>query len=279
MATPRGRSGARLGSGRTGFVTTLARPAACARRSVDALSAASQSRSGRRSLRGLARGECFRAIGKAIGRDHTTISREVNRNGGRTSYRAERADETAWGRARRPKPAKLHLNPKLRAVVEEKLCLKWSPEQISRWLRRAYPDDSDMQVSHETIYLSLFVQGRGALRRELSACLRSGRRTRHPRAQRPKRQGQGKIPGRVMISERPAEVEDRAVPGHWEGTSCWARSRPGSRLWSSALLATASSSPCPTASPPRRFVTRWSRASDSCRPSFAARSLGTRVAR
>ena len=167
--------------------------------------------------RGLARGECFRAIGKAIGRDHTTISREVNRNGGRTSYRAEQADEIAWGRARRPKPAKLHLNPKLRAVVEEKLCLKWSPEQISRWLRRAYPDDSDMQVSHETIYLSLFVQGRGALRRELSACLRSGRHTRHPRAQRPKRQGQGKIPGRVMISERPAEVEDRAVPGHWEG--------------------------------------------------------------
>ena len=117
--------------------------------------------------RGLARGECFRAIGKAIGRDHTTISREVNRNGGRTSYRAERADETAWGRARRPKPAKLHLNPELRAVVEEKLCLRWSPEQISRWLRRAYADDSDMQVSHETIYLSLFVQGRGALRREL----------------------------------------------------------------------------------------------------------------
>ena len=95
----------------------------------------------------------------------------MNRNGGRTSYRAEQADEAAWGRARRPKPSKLHLNPKLRAVVEEKLCRKWSPEQISRWLRRAYPDDSAMQVSHETIYLSLFVQGRGALRRELSAVL------------------------------------------------------------------------------------------------------------
>ena len=167
--------------------------------------------------RGLARGEGFRAIGRAISRDHTTVSREVNRNGGLKSYRAQAADEAAWGRARRPKPSKLYLNPKLRAVVEEKLCLKWSPQQISRWLRRTYPDHEAMQVSHETIYLSLFVQGRGALRRELTSCLRSGRHTRHPRAQRPKRQGQGKIPGRVMISERPAEVEDRAVPGHWEG--------------------------------------------------------------
>jgi IS30 family transposase len=167
--------------------------------------------------RGLARGEGFRAIGRAISRPHTTVSREVNRNGGPKRYRAQAADEAAWGRARRPKPAKLHLNPKLRVVVEEKLCLKWSPQQISRWLRRTYPDHEAMQVSHETIYLSLFVQGRGALRRELAACLRRGRHTRHPRAQRPKHQGQGKIPGRVMISERPAEVEDRAVPGHWEG--------------------------------------------------------------
>ena len=167
--------------------------------------------------RGLARGEGFRAIGRAISRDHTTVSREVNRNGGPTRYRAQEADEAAWGRARRPKPSRLHLNPELRAVVEEKLRVKWSPQQISRWLRRTYPDHDAMQVSHETIYLSLFVQGRGALRRELTSCLRSGRHTRHPRAQRPKRQGQGKIPGRVMISERPAEVEDRAVPGHWEG--------------------------------------------------------------
>ncbi|MGO9583143.1 MAG: IS30 family transposase [Acidimicrobiales bacterium] len=167
--------------------------------------------------RGLARGEGFRAIGRAISRDHTTVSREVNRNGGPKRYRAQGAVEAAWGRARRPKPSRLHLNPELRAVVEEKLRVKWSPQQISRWLRRTYPDHDAMQVSHETIYLSLFVQGRGALRRELTRCLRSGRHTRHPRAQRPKRQGQGKIPGRVMISERPAEVEDRAVPGHWEG--------------------------------------------------------------
>ena len=117
--------------------------------------------------RGLARGEGFRAIGRAISRDHTTVSREVNRNGGPKCYRAQTADEAAWGRARRPKPSKLHLNPKLRVVVEEKLCLKWSPQQISRWLRRTYPDHDAMQVSHETIYLSLFVQGRGALRREL----------------------------------------------------------------------------------------------------------------
>jgi IS30 family transposase len=109
--------------------------------------------------RGLARGEGFRAIGRAISRAHTTVLREVNRNGGPTCYRAQAADEAAWGRARRPKPAKLHLNPKLRAVVEEKLCLKWSPQQISRWLRRTYPDHEAMQVSHETIYLSLFVQG------------------------------------------------------------------------------------------------------------------------
>ena len=104
--------------------------------------------------RGLARGEGFRAIGRAISRPHTTVSREVNRNGGPKRYRAQAADEAAWGRARRPKHAKLHLNPKLRAVVEEKLCLKWSPQQISRWLRRTYPDHEAMQVSHETIYLS-----------------------------------------------------------------------------------------------------------------------------
>jgi IS30 family transposase len=166
--------------------------------------------------RGLARGESFRAIGRAIGRPHTTVSREVLRNGGRRHYRAQRADEAAWERARRPKPSKLALNAELRAVVEAKLELRWSPEQISRWLRRTYPGEG-MQVSHETIYLSLFVQSRGALRRELSAHLRSGRRVRRPRGARPKRQGQGQIPGKVMISERPAEVEDRAVPGHWEG--------------------------------------------------------------
>ena len=167
--------------------------------------------------RGLARGESFRAIARAIGRSHTTVSREVSRNGGRKGYRAQRADAATWKRARRPKPSKLALEGRLRAVVEEKLERRWSPQQISQWLRRTYRGDPSMQVSHETIYLSLFVQSRGALRRELCDHLRTGRRLRRPPAQRSKFQGQGRIPGMVMISERPAEAEDRAVPGHWEG--------------------------------------------------------------
>ena len=167
--------------------------------------------------RGLARGDGFRAIGSQIGRCHTAVSREVNRNGGRARYRAEHAEAAAWDRARRPKPSKLALNPALRELVEEKLELRWSPQQVSQWLRRTYGDDESMQVSHETIYLSLFVQSRGALRRELTAHLRSGRLTRRARAHRSNHQGQGQIPNRIMISERPAEVEDRAVPGHWEG--------------------------------------------------------------
>ena len=167
--------------------------------------------------RGLARGESFRAIGAAIGRSHTTVAREVGRNGGRECYRAHGAEEAAWDRARRPKRAKLAINQRLREVVAEKLELDWSPEQVSAWLRRTYRDDPGMQVSHETIYLSLFVQSRGALRRELCAQLRTGRRTRRPRSQGRTEQGRGKLREMVMISERPAEVEDRAVPGHWEG--------------------------------------------------------------
>ena len=167
--------------------------------------------------RGLARGESCRVIGARIGRSHTTIAREVKRNGGRERYRAHEADEAARGAARRPKRGKLAVNPRLRAVVEEKLGERWSPQQVSGWLGRTYADQPEMQVSHETIYLSLFVQSRGALRRELRAYLRSGRRMRRPRGQRPARQGQGRVREMVMISERPAEVEDRAVPGHWEG--------------------------------------------------------------
>jgi IS30 family transposase len=167
--------------------------------------------------RGLARGESLRAIAAQIGRPHTTVAREVKRNGGRHRYRAQSAEAAAWRRARRPKPSKLTLNAGLRAVVSEKLRRNWSPEQISAWLRRTYSDDPGMQVSHETIYLSLFVQSRGALKRELCDHLRSGRRLRRPPTQRAKHQGQGQIPNKVMISERPAEVVDRAVPGHWEG--------------------------------------------------------------
>ena len=166
--------------------------------------------------RGLARGESCRAIAAAIGRTHTTVSREVDRNGGRGRYRAHDADEAAWGRARRPKSSKLAVNSRLREVVEERLELEWSPEQISAWLAGTYAGELAMQVSHETIYLSLFVQSRGALRHQLCAHLRRRRRTRRPRG-RPAPQGRGQIREMVMISERPAEVEDRAVPGHWEG--------------------------------------------------------------
>ena len=166
--------------------------------------------------RALARGDSFRQIGAAIARPHTTVAREVNRNGGRERYRAHDADEAAWSRARRPKRGKLAVSCGLREVVEDKLELDWSPKQISAWLRRDYCDDLAMQVSHETIYLSLFVQSRGALRHELCAHLRGGRRTRRPRGRRAP-QGRGQIREMVMISERPAEVQDRAVPGHWEG--------------------------------------------------------------
>jgi len=140
----------------------------------------------------------------------------VARNGGRGGYRAGEAEEAAWGRARRPKPAKLAINAALRKVVEDKLELKWSPEQIVGWLGRTYPDDEQMRISHETIYLSLFVQARGALRRELVVHLRSGRTTRRPQG-RPAAQGQGQLADKLMICDRPAEAEDRAVPGHWEG--------------------------------------------------------------
>jgi len=167
--------------------------------------------------RGLARGDGFRAIGAAISRSHSTISREVNRNGGRERYRAHDADGAAWERARRPKRSKLAVNLRLREVVEAQLELKWSPEQISGWLRRTYPDDLGMQVSHETIYLSLFVQSRGALRHELCAHLRGRRRTRRPRRGPDAPEARGRMGDMVMISARPAEVEDRAVPGHWEG--------------------------------------------------------------
>ena len=144
------------------------------------------------------------------------MSREVVRNGGRSEYRAHRADQAAWQRARRPQPCKLAENEALREVVEEKLADRWSPQQISGWLQHTYPDVERMQVSHETIYLSLFIQARGGLKRELTQHLRTRRVNRRPRGARPV-SGKGKIVDPVMISERPVEVEDRAVPGHWEG--------------------------------------------------------------
>ena len=166
--------------------------------------------------RGVASGESARQIGDRLGRSGSTISREIRVNGGRVRYRACDGETSARLRARRPRAAKLAGCPRLRRVVEAKLAKRWSPQQIADWLPGEFPDDPEMRVSHETIYMSLFVQGRGALRRELFRCLRQGRATRRPQGPR-QPNGQGKIRDMVMISERPAEVEDRAVPGHWEG--------------------------------------------------------------
>jgi transposase, IS30 family len=167
--------------------------------------------------RGLAAGESMRRIATRLGRAPSTICREVAANGGRRAYRALIADRQARRRARRPKRSKLATSRRLRRVVEAKLELWWSPQQISSWLASTYPDDAEMRVSHETIYLSLFVQGRGTLRKELHTCLRSGRALRRPKARTKGGFGQGQIVGKVMISERPAEADDRAVVGHWEG--------------------------------------------------------------
>jgi IS30 family transposase len=163
---------------------------------------------------GLVRGETLSAIAATVGRVVSTVSREVANNGGRRAYRAVAAHRRAAECARRPKQRKLDNCPVLVSQVEEWLIELWSPEQIARRLRYEFPGDPMMQVSHETIYKSLFVQGRGALRRELTACLRSGRVVRRPRRSVERR---GRLTDMVMISARPAEVEDRAVPGHWEG--------------------------------------------------------------
>ncbi len=166
--------------------------------------------------RGIATGDSLRRIAARLGRAPSSVCREVIRNGGRRRYRALGADRAALRRACRPKAAKLAVNTKLREVVEEKLTEWWSPQQISGWLIDAYPGVEEMWVSHETIYLSLFVQGKGALRHELTRCLRTRRAIRRPATKRAPT-GKGQIVDPVMISERPAEVEDRAVPGHWEG--------------------------------------------------------------
>jgi len=167
--------------------------------------------------RGLAAGLSLRAIAEGLGRAPSTICREVNANGGRTTYRALQADRGAQRRALRPKQVKLARCRRLRRIVERKLEERWSPQQISAWLALEYPEREDMYVSHETIYQSLFVQGRGALRKELHACLRTGRAMRRAKAYTKGNVGQGQLSDMVMISERPAEANDRAVPGHWEG--------------------------------------------------------------
>jgi len=166
--------------------------------------------------RGLAGGEALRTIARRLGRSPSTISREVATNGGRRRYRACRADKAAVHRTRRPKPAKLTSCARLRTVIEAKLELRWSPQQISGWLVEEFPDEPEMRVSHETIYVSLFVQSRGTLRKELTRYLRSGHTTRRARGHTVMN-GQGQLRGTLNIRERPAEADDRAVPGHWEG--------------------------------------------------------------
>jgi IS30 family transposase len=165
--------------------------------------------------RGLAAGRSARAIARALGRAPSTVTREVAANGGRRRYRALRAHRRARGCAARPRQTKLCRHPRLRREVEAGLERRWSPQQISARLRADHPTDPEMRISHETIYQSLYVQSRGELRRQLAANLRSARTRRRPRREGPERRG--RIHGMVPISERPPEVEDRAVPGHWEG--------------------------------------------------------------
>jgi len=166
--------------------------------------------------RGLAVGDSCRALAARMGRASSSVSREVRRNGGREHYRAAEADEAAVVRRRRPKPCKLTRSPGLQAEVAAGLKLLWSPKQISAWLKREYSDNPLMQISHETIYVSLYVQGRGTLRKELTKHLRTQRTYRRAKNElRPR--GPRKIPNPILISQRPAEANDRAVPGHWEG--------------------------------------------------------------
>lgn len=167
--------------------------------------------------RGLAAGVSMRQIAAGIGRSPSTVSREVGRNSGPSKYRAVEADTDAWDRARRPKPCRLAKSPKLQMIVASKLRLEWSPEQIAGWLKHEFPDDESMRVSHETIYRSLFIQARGVLKKELVGHLRSRRMMRRSKNAGTEGQPRGQIVDGVSIHQRPAYVEHRAIPGHWEG--------------------------------------------------------------
>ncbi len=167
--------------------------------------------------RGLVAGQSLRSIATTLGRAPSTVSREVKRNGGQRRYRANQAEQAAWDRAHRPKRCKLAQNRALARIVASKLQLQWAPRQIAGWLKRIYPDDENYQVSHETIYKSLFIQARGALKKELIQHLRRTRAMRRSRHYTQKTSDHGRITNTVSIRERPAEAEDRAVPGHWEG--------------------------------------------------------------
>jgi IS30 family transposase len=167
--------------------------------------------------RGIASGSSLREIAKGLTRAVSTVSREVARHGGRPLYRASEADHQAWESALRPKVCLLANHEQLRTMVASKLLLDWSPQQISGWLKNQYPHDASLRVSHETIYRSLFLQARGMLKQELVKHLRSQRRIRRSRHSRIHGHSQGRIVDAISIRERPAEVEDRAIPGHWEG--------------------------------------------------------------
>jgi IS30 family transposase len=167
--------------------------------------------------RAVVTGQSIRSIARSIGRAPSTVSREIKRNGGEDSYRATQADQSAWDRARRPKPCKLAENRRLSNIVASKLQLQWSPEQIAGWLKQTYAGDEEYQVSHETIYRTLYIQARGALKKELLAHLRRSRAMRRSRHHTQKTDNHGRIVDAISISERPASAEDRAIPGHWEG--------------------------------------------------------------
>jgi IS30 family transposase len=229
--------------------------------------------------RGLAAGDSIRAIAASLGRSPSTVCREVSANGGRKKYRALVADRAACRRALRPKRAKLAQCRRLRGIVERKLEARWSPQQISAWLALEYPDRSEMQVSHETIYQSLFVQSRGALRKELHTCLRTGRAMRRPKTYvKGNRIGAGKIKDMVMISERPAEVKDRAIPGHWEGDLIF-----GKKMTSIGTLVEPPQPLCHLAQAPQRSQRRGGPQGhdqtrlDPARPTAALDHLGSRV--
>jgi IS30 family transposase len=167
--------------------------------------------------RGICQRLAYRQIAQQIGKSVSTVSREIHRNGGCQGYRAAEADRAAWQRARRPKRCKLAGNPRLRRAVASALCRRLSPRQVTLLLKRRYPVDQRMQISHETIYRSLFIQGRGVLKKELMQYLRTHRKLRRARHASAKGQRRGQIIAAVSISERPAQAQDRAVPGHWEG--------------------------------------------------------------
>ncbi|MDB5825004.1 MAG: putative transcriptional regulator, Fis family [Herminiimonas sp.] len=173
--------------------------------------------------RSVASGQSIRSIATLLGRAPSTISREIKRNGGQECYRASQADQAAWDRASRPKTCKLVENRALACIVAGKLQLQWSPQQIAGWLKRMHPDDETSKVSHETIYRSLFIQARGALKKELVQPLRRSRAMRRSRHHTQKTDNHGRIIDAVSISERPATAEDRAVPGHWEGDLLYGR--------------------------------------------------------